>query len=323
MNVFFTCLARLAAVGCLLLAGCGGGKPPPPLHGATMGSTWSLQIADPLSEASAQEIASLIRQDLQGLENELSHWQPDSDLSRWNQNPGTAWQAVPASLAETVALARRISQETDGALDVTVAPLVALWGFTRHTPLAELPTEAEIREALSHVGWDKLEVQTQPPQLKKHQPQVQVNVAAVAEGYAMDRLRTLLQGRGLKNFLLEVGGEVLAQGHSPDGQPWRVGVQAPDGERGESLETLPLTDTCIATSGSYRHRFEKEGRSYSHLLDPRTGRPIVHRLVSVSVIHPSCSLADGYATALMVLGPERGRAVAQRLGLRVIWLEEP
>lgn len=322
MNVFFTCLARLAAVGCLLLAGCGG-KPPPPLHGATMGTTWSLQIADPLSKAGTQEIATLIRQELQRLENELSHWQPDSALSRWNQNPSTGWQAVPASLAETVALARRISQETDGALDVTVAPLVALWGFTRHTPLAALPTEAEIRAALSHTGWDKLEVQTQPPQLKKHQPQVQVNVAAVAEGYAMDRLRTLLQGRGLKNFLLEVGGEVLAQGQAPAGQPWQVGVQAPDGERGESLESLPLTDTCIATSGSYRHRFEKEGRSYSHLLDPRTGRPIVHRLVSVSVIHPSCSLADGYATALMVLGPEKGRAVAQRLGLRVIWLEEP
>ncbi len=323
MNAFFSSLARVMACGCLALTGCGGERPPAPLQGSTMGSTWRLQIADSIPETTAQEIAAVIRQDLQKLENELSHWQADSDLSRWNQNPSCEWQDVPAALAETVALVRRISQETDGALDVTLAPLVALWGFNQKEPLPQLPNEAELQAALAQVGWDKLEVETQPPRLKKHQPQVQVNVAAVAEGYAMDLLNQKLRERGLENYLLEVGGEVLAQGHAPDGQPWRVGVQAPDGNQGESLETLALTGTCIATSGSYRHRFEKDGHTYSHLLDPRTGRPIEHRLVSVSVIHPQCALADGYATALMVLGPEKGRKVAQRLGLRVIWLEEP
>ncbi|MBB5037781.1 FAD:protein FMN transferase [Prosthecobacter dejongeii] len=323
MNVFFTRLARLAVCGCLGLAGCGGERPPALLQGSTMGTTWSLQIADSIPETTAQEIATVIRQDLQKLEAELSHWQADSDLTRWNQNLSTEWKEVPAALAETVALAQRISQETDEALDVTLAPLVALWGFNQKERRTQLPTEPEIQAALALVGWDKLEVETQPPRLKKHHPRVQINVAAVTEGYAMDLLNQKLQDRGLKNFLLELGGEVLARGNAPDGHPWRVGVQAPDGDKAESLETLALRETCIATSGSYRHRFEKDGRTYSHLLDPRTGRPIEHRLVSVSVLHPQCALADGYATALMVLGPEKGRQVAQKLGLRVIWLEEP
>ncbi|WP_166647297.1 FAD:protein FMN transferase [Prosthecobacter fusiformis] len=288
-----------------------------------MGTTWSLQIADPVSGATSSEIEALIRDELHSLEKEISHWDEKSDLSRWNRNTSTEWQTVPASVAETVDLARRIAEETGGALDVTIAPLVALWGFSRTQHSAQVPADKEIREALSQTGWDKLAIEIQPPSLKKTQSGVQINVASVAEGYAMDALLTMLKAQGLKNFLLEIGGEVAAAGYSREGGPWQVGIQAPDGARGEPLETIPLTNTCIATSGSYRHRFEKDGRTYSHLLDPHTGRPIEHKLVSVSVIHPSCALADGYATALMVLGPVKGRQVAERLGLRVIWLEEP
>lgn len=320
MNAFFTCLAGLAAVGCLGLTGCG---PQKSLHlqGKTMGTTWSLQVADPISTTKKKDIGASIQHELDALESELSHWQPDSDLSRWNQSTSTDWQTVPQSLAETVALAQQISQETDGALDVTAAPLIQLWGFGPRPDHSRIPSEAEIAEVLKRVGSRHLEVKS-PPALKKDRADVQINVAAVTEGYALDKLVGMLKTAGLQNFLIEIGGEVFARGYAPDGGPWRVGLQSPDGASGETLETLPLTDACISTSGSYRHRYEKEGRTYSHIIDPRTGRPITHKLVSVTVIHPRAVLADGYATALMVLGPEKGREVAQRLGLRVIWLEE-
>jgi len=323
MNVCFSCLTRLmTALSFLGLAGCGPQKPVV-LQGETMGTTWSLQIADPVSKSKGEDIGAFIRHELDALENELSHWKTDSALSRWNQSNDTEWQSVPRSLAETVAVARQIGKETRGAMDITAAPLITLWGFGPHSAPVDIPSDEQIADALKRVGWNHIEVRTYLPALKKDHADVQINVAAVAEGYTMDTLIDMLKTEGLKNFLLEIGGEVAAIGHAPDGKPWRVGVQLPDGAQGESLETLPLTNTCIATSGSYRHRFEKEGRSYSHLIDPRTGRPVEHKLVSVSVIHPRCVLADGYATALMIFGPEKGREVAQRLGLRVIWLEEP
>jgi thiamine biosynthesis lipoprotein len=128
---------------------------------------------------------------------------------------------------------------------------------------------------------------------------------------------------GLSDFLLEVGGEVAAIGHAPDGKPWRVGIQTPEATPGDAMQTIPLRDLCIATSGNYRQRFEKDGQSFSHLIDPRTGHPAAHALTSVSVIHPTCALADGYATALMILGPEHGREIADKLGLQVIWITGP
>lgn len=297
-----------------LLASCGGKKALDHVTGPTMGSTWSLQ-----AEGANEEVRTLIQTHLDQREAVFSHWKADSALSRFNTSESMDWIPVPGELVEVVKLAHDIANQTDGVLDVTVGPLVDAWGFgpagKRPAPPANLP--------LANVGWQHLAWRDAPPALKKDRADVRINVAAVTEGFVMDELVARLKQEGWKNFLLEIGGEVVASGLAPDGQPWRVGVQAPDGKKGESLESLALTDTCISTSGSYRHRYEKEGKSYSHLIDPRTGRPVEHQLVSVSVIHPRCGLADGYATALMILGPEVGRKTAQRLGLRVIWLEEP
>jgi len=163
-----------------------------------------------------------------------------------------------------------------------------------------------------------LHARLDPPALKKDVPELRINVASVTEGFVIDELITMLKVKGMSDFLLEVGGEVAAMGLSPTGQPWQVGIQTPEAAPGKVMETLPLSDVCVSTSGSYRHR---QG-SQTHLIDPRTGRPISSALASVSVIHPSCALADGYATALMVLGPDRGKTVAEKLGLRVIWILE-
>ncbi|HEY1080785.1 MAG TPA: FAD:protein FMN transferase [Prosthecobacter sp.] len=309
--------------GMLLLSDCRDHQAHVRLRGKSMGTTWTLLVADNLPPAQAREVQTLIDRELQTLENEISHWQKDSDLSRWNRSSSTAWQTVPARLAEIVAAAKSIGNQTEGALDITVAPLVELWGFGPSTHSEAVPSLPEIEAVLQRVGVRHVEANPTVPALRKDRPDVQINVAAVAEGYAMDRLIAMLKEKGLHNFLFELGGEVGAIGHAPGGDPWQVGIQLPEADKGETLDTLPLTNLCVATSGTYRHRYQKNGHTFSHLIDPRTGRPVEHRLVAVSVIHEKCLAADGFATALMVLGPEKGKAVAQRLGLRVIWLEEP
>lgn len=285
------------------------------ISGQTMGTTWSLR-----SEQATEQTRQFIQSHLDQREAVLSHWRKDSAVSRFNDSRSTDWQPVPRELIQIVELARDIALKTDGALDITLAHLIDLWGFGAQGPSKSIPTEAQITEAKTRCGWQHLQTRFDPPALKKDLPDLRINVASVTEGFVIDELITRLKQHGLSDFLLEVGGEVTAIGHAPDGNPWRVGIQTPEATPGDALQTIPLSDLCIATSGNYRHHFEKDGQSYSHLIDPRTGRPIEHSLISVSVIHKSSALADGYATALMVLGPERGRDIADKRGLRVIWI---
>lgn len=273
------------------------------VSGRTMGTTWSLNAA-----AMPEGTRALIQAHLDKREAVLSHWRADSALSRFNLSTSTDWQPVPPELVEVVRLARRIAVETEGALDITLAPVIEQAGFA-----------PKLAEGAIVTGWQHLEERLEPPALRKSAPGLRINVASVAEGFVMDELVAMLKARGLADFLLEIGGEVAAIGLAPGGQPWRVGVQAPDAAPGEVVQSLPLSNECAATSGSYRHQHDGS----SHIIDPRTLQPVSHRLVSVTVVHPSCALADGHATALMVLGPERGREVARRLGLRVVWIEEP
>lgn len=279
--------------------------------GRTMGTTWRLETRAPFDPGLIQSV----QRRLDAWETILSHWRADSALTRFNDSPGTDWTAVPPELVEVVELARQTGDATDHALDITLAPLIDLWGFgatgRRDTP----PPEDAITATRKHCGWQHLHVRQNPPALRKGMPDVRINVSAVAEGWALDRLAAYLEGRGVKEFLLEIGGEVLVRGE------WRVGIQTPAAPPGQPAQTLLLKDQCLATSGVYRQHFMRDGREYPHVLDPRTGRPVAHALASVSVIHARAVQADGHATALLVLGPEEGRKVAQRLGLRVVWFE--
>jgi thiamine biosynthesis lipoprotein len=299
----------------LLLVSCDGKEEFTSISGKTMGTTWSLRSAQ-----ATDSIGQLIQSHLDQREALLSHWQQDSDVTRFNDSRSTDWQPVPPELIQVVELARDIASKTDGALDITLAPLIDLWGFGAAGPAKAIPTEPHIAEAKTRCGWQHLHSRLDPPALKKDLPDLRINVASVTEGFVIDELISRLQQQGLSDFILEVGGEVAALGHAPAGTPWRVGIQTPEAPPGDAFKTLPLTDLCIATSGNYRHRLASNGQSYSHLIDPRSGHPSTHPLTSVSVIHPSCALADGYATALMILGPERGRQIADKLGLRVLWI---
>ncbi|WP_395743972.1 FAD:protein FMN transferase [Prosthecobacter sp.] len=295
----------------LLLGGCSRSDVPATLGGRTMGTTWSLRL-----DAGARlDRAGDLQTQLDTWEGMLSHWRPDSAVSRFNASASTDWIAVPAELVEVVELARQIGGEADHALDITLAPLIDLWGFGAGGRRDSAPTEAEIEKARAQCGWQHLHTRHDPPALRKDIPGLRINVSAVAEGWALDRMARQLELAGVSKFLLEIGGEVLARGE------WRVGVQTPAAPPGEAAQTLLLKNQAIATSGTYRQHFCAGGQDYAHILDPRTGRPVEHALASVSVVHESAAQADGYATALLVLGPEAGRRLAQKLHLRVIWFE--
>lgn len=228
---------------------------------------------------------------------------------------------MPVEVIELVRLAEKIAQDTDGALDITLAPLIDLWGFGAVNRRAAPPTDEAITKAREACGWSQLDVRNEPPALRKKYPRTQINLSSVAEGWALEQLARWLEASGEHDFLLELGGEVLARGHSADGKPWLVGVQAPDAAVGHSMQALRLDNASLATSGTYRQHYEHEGKSYAHVLDPSTGRPVAHALRSVSVQHASAAMADGYATALLVLGPKRGRELAAKLRLNVLWIE--
>ena len=295
----------------LLLSGCSRDDQPITLGGRTMGTTWSLK----LDAASRTIQQNDLQQQLDDWEDIISHWRPDSAISRFNASMSTGWIAVPAELVDVVELAQQIGSETDHALDITLAPLIDLWGFgatgRRDTP----PTDAEIVAAKAKCGSQHLQIRHDPPALRKDIPDLRINVSAVAEGWAMEHLAQHLESSGATRFLLEIGGEVLARGE------WRVGVQAPSAPPGKTAQTLLLKDQSIATSGVYRQHFSVAGKEYAHILDPRTGRPIEHNLASVSVINTKATQADGFATALLVLGPDAGRRLAEKLGLHVVWFE--
>lgn len=298
------------AIACLLV-GCLREKGTMEAAGRTMGTTWSLRSHAPLKGGLQEDI----QRQLDAWEAVLSHWRADSSLSRFNASTSTEWVSVPAELAEVVGVARHIGEEAGHALDITLAPLVDAWGFGAPGRRGAAPSDTEIIQAKALCGWQHLQVRLEPPALRKAIPQLRINVSAVAEGWALDRLATQLEASGLTDFLLEIGGEVLARGE------WRVGIQTPAAPPGEAAQVLLLRDQCLATSGVYRQRFSQAEKEHSHIIDPVTGRPVEHALASVSVIHPSATQADGWATALLVLGPVKGRELARKRGLQVVWFE--
>ena len=305
-------IRALFLCGTLLLTSC---EKSHETSGKAFGTSWTLKAS------AADVFQKALQTDLDRWESLISHWRPDSTVSQFNESTSTEWQSMPVEVIELVRLAKRIADDTDGALDITLAPLIDLWGFGAKGSRQAPPDEAEIENARQHCGWPLLDIRDEPPALRKKHPLLRLNLSAIAEGWALDQLAKRLEAGGAHDYLLELGGEVLARGHGPDGMPWLVGVQMPAASSSEPMQALRLENASLATSGTYRQRFEHEGKSYPHVLDPRTGRPGAHALRSVSVKHASAALADGYATALLVLGPEKGRAMAARLKLHVLWME--
>lgn len=288
------------------------------LAGDTMGTHYRVSVVAP--RHSARELQAGIQERLDEVDAAMSTWRADSELSRFNAQAVTDWVAVSPGLYVVLQTAAAISEITDGAFDVTVGPIVNLWGFGPDRRPSAPPADEALAAARARVGHRLLHLADAPPRVRKDRGDIYVDLSAIAKGYAVDRVADWLATAGYRDFLVEVGGEIRSRGRRADGSPWQVGVAWPDAGSADVARVLALNETALATSGDYRQYFEFEGRRYSHEIDPATGKPIAHALASVTVLDAACMRADALATGLLVLGPERGPALARRLGIAALFL---
>lgn len=285
------------------------------ITGPTMGTSYAVKLYD--GDTDADVLEAQIDALLERINDQMSTWRPASELSQFNESRDSGWFSVSTELAYVVVAAVKISALSGGAFDVTVGPLVNLWGFGPEPSDARPPSRQQIETIMERVGYRQLAVRASPPALSKKHPDITVDLSAIAKGFAVDEVARLLDARRIPSYLVEIGGELRARGLKPDGTPWKVAIERPlPGERSVQ-SVVALRDRSIATSGDYRNYVEKGGKRYSHTIDPHTGRPIVHGLASVSVITASAMRADALATAIMVLGPEEGYRLAEREALAV------
>ncbi|MDM9561368.1 FAD:protein FMN transferase [Bordetella petrii] len=281
---------------------------PAALAGATMGTTWSARLALPPGVA-APAARAAIQQALDQVVAQMSTWDDRSDLSRYNR-AATGWQTLPDDCLFVLDHALRLAAATDGAYDPTVGPLVNAWGFGPPPHPSEPPSAAVLDALRQRCGWRRLRLDAAGR--RAWQPGgAYLDLSGIAKGHGVDRAAQALEQLGVRDYLVEVGGELRAGGARPDRQPWRVAVEVPDGSADHAL-ALALRGCAIATSGDYRRYREGAAGRYAHTLDPRSGRPVDNGVASVTVVHRSCMQADALATALTVLGERDGLAYAQR-----------
>ncbi|MEP2782365.1 MAG: FAD:protein FMN transferase [Pseudoruegeria sp.] len=290
------------------------------LTGETMGTTYSVTIVELPEETTIESLHSDIETLLAEVNAQMSNWDPKSEVSVFNAAPTLAPLPISNDFAEVMTAANTIHFGSGGVFDVTLAPLIDLWGFGPKKPGEPIPSDADILTALSDVGQLSLLSLSDVPSLQKSKPGVSVNLSAIAKGHGVDRVATLLENKGIDRYLVEIGGDLTVSGKNAENKPWSIGIEKPDARERTIQLVLPLSDIGLATSGDYRNYFEEDGVRYSHIIDPNTGRPITHTTASVTVLAENAMLADGWATAMLALGRDRGLEIANRLELPVFFI---
>jgi thiamine biosynthesis lipoprotein len=281
------------------------------LSGQTMGTTWSVAMLPNLGGTDTAALERLLQERLDQINRLMSTYDPQSELSRFSDQASTDWFGISEETAQVIELSLDISRLSGGAFDISVGPLVELWGFGAKVRGNKIPSEAQVSESLAQVGYEKIRLRRHPAAISKQIPGLRIDLSAVAKGYAVDALAEILGQQGISNYLVEIGGELRISGHRGDGAPWRIAIEKPlDGVR-EVATIFPLTDTALATSGNYRNFYLEDGQRYSHTIDPVSGKPARHKLASVTVLAQNCARADALATALMVLGEEKARQLCE------------
>ena len=293
-------------------------------RGLAMGGAYSVKVVtstDELETPALHDVDRAIRSSLNRIAGLMSTWDQDSELSRFNRSKSLEPFAVAPETFAVFKWSLDVGRLTGGALDVTVGPLVDAWGFGPSGPRKTRPTDDEIDRLREAIGPGRVELDAAAQTVRKTRPDVQCDLSSVVPGYAADLLSRELTNRGFTDFLVDVGGEVLARGRNEAGAPWRVAIERPE-LHGDAIQRLvPLSDLAITTAGDYRKYREVDGQRVAHILDPRTGRPVTHRLASVTVIDALAVRADAFDTALLVLGTREGLAVATKLNLAALFIE--
>ena len=292
------------------------------ISGRTMGTTYHISLATSADESiDIQQMQQNIDSRLEHINQLMSTYIKDSELSKINQAPADTWVNVSAETAQVIQSAQQISTKTHGAFDITVGNLVNLWGFGPDINLYAIPDEERLQATLKESGHSKVKVQLSPPRIMKAHSSVYIDLSGIAKGYAVDQIAELLGDSGCPNHLVEIGGEIRSGGVKRENTSWNIGIERPiSGERSVQKAIKTRDTTAMATSGDYRNYFEYKGKRYSHTIDPTNGYPIIHKLAAVSVLHTSCMLADAYATAFMVMGPERSMDFAREHNMRIYML---
>lgn len=300
-----------------VISGCSQPEAIIKISGPTMGTeyhiTWIADNVEPNHLLSQQKhIKALVDEALVAINKSMSTYDPQSELSVLNRDYKEGWQPISADLYRVLMMSMQLNQLSEGAFDITVGPLVNLWGFGPTKSQDVMPEYASIAAALLNVGSDVINLRQRDEsfELQLSSPRY-MDLSAIAKGYAVDVLGRLLQDQGIERYLVEVGGEIIARGRKPENQPWRIAIEAPNDNGRSAQIVIPLSNMGVATSGDYRNYFEQDGKRFSHTIDGRTGYPVKHKLASVSVLHESVAMADAWATALTVLGAEAGLQLAE------------
>lgn len=285
------------------------------IHGKIFGTFYNIKIN---TTSKNKQLENKVKVTLNEVNAAMSMFDPSSDISRINQENSSVPIKLPPSLSYLLQNAAKVNTESHGAFDPTVGRLVNLWGFGVDT-VTKIPNEQQIAAVLPHTGFEKLRFNDDFSRLQKTDPEVYIDLSAIAKGYGVDRIAEMLHDEGYHDFVVEIGGEVRVSGTRDGINPWSVGIARPSPDGTRNALVLDITDYAIATSGDYRNFFYADGRRYSHTISAKTGRPVEHNLASVTVFYPNCMLADAYATALMALGEEEGMKLAEKLNLPVLF----
>lgn len=290
--------------------------------GPSMGTTWSVKVvAGPggMNGDESRAIDDAIRDELARINQLMSTWDPQSELSRFNQSDSLERFPVAPETFDVFRWSLELWEETGGALDPTIAPLIDAWGFGVDRTVPQ-PDEITVNRLRAATGMSLIELDDAGAWVRKRHPGVRCDFSALAPGYAADRIGAELERRGLKDFLVDVSGELVARGRNAEGLPWQVAVERPMAGGRSVARVVPVDNGAIATSGDYRNFREVDGQRLSHILDPRSGRPVHHTLASVTVLDHLAVRADGLSTAMMVMGPDEAMLFATRWNVPALFL---
>lgn len=283
------------------------------IQGQTMGTTYHVKVVS--KKADLGDLETRINNRLAEINRSMSIYDPQSEISRFNRDARVDTPfPISGDFLEVVSVGLRLFRLTGGAWDATVNPLVNLWGFGSRSEKRRVPDAEEIAAVLPAVGFQHISV-SEEGFLVKRIPGIALDLGSIAKGYGVDQIARLVEAAGHADYIVEIGGEIYAAGRRPDGEKWRIGINRPrpGAAPGDVYRVATLENQGFATSGDYRNFFMAGGKRYSHVIDPRTGRAVTNRVVSASVIAETCTFADGLATALMVMGPEAGIELVDRL----------
>ena len=271
-----------------------------------MGTTYNIKAED---LGTGEALHKKVEARLIEINQLMSTYIDDSELSVFNQTISEECLPLSKDTLKVIHAAQNISETTGGKFDITLAPLIETWGFDKKETNNAIPSQAEIDHQLSQIGYTKFIIENNC--VKKENPALSINLSAIAKGYGVDEIGNLVASFGHKNYMVEIGGEVIVKGVNPKGKAWTVAIESAATANRSIQRLVTLNDISIATSGSYRNYFEKNGKRYSHTIDPTTGYPIEHNLASVTVLHKENMMADAIATAMMVMGAEEAQRYAE------------